>query len=197
MCGRFLLDADCEVLIERYDIFVGIETALEGMESLCDKRDEVFPGTEILIINSLKQAIWLTWGLKGLYGRTLINVRVETFFKSQEYQRLEPCLVPATGYYEWERRHKGKCKIESANGMMTFAGLWNPETQTVCILTMPASDELAWVHDRMPVILEPNDFESWFDGLRRKVLLNEIIKRKTPDLSVENLEPTMQLSLFD
>ena len=81
------------------------------------------------------------------------------------------CLVPANGFYEWQTRgaRKQPYKIGLRNGALcAFAGLWEkwtPETgeavETFTIITTRANKLVSEVHDRMPVIVAPADYQRW------------------------------------
>lgn len=88
------------------------------------------------------------------------------------------CLIPATHWFEWQKAGEGKAGVkiphtlglDPARGFM-FAGLWSlwrarPESAvaaTCVIMTMPASPNIAHVHDRMPVVLAPEAWKEWLD----------------------------------
>jgi putative SOS response-associated peptidase YedK len=110
----------------------------------------------------------------------IINARAETVAGKASFRnamKRRRCLVPADAYYEWLKLTAGR-RIERkpylfrrADGLpMGFAGLFETyigtdgaEIDTACILTTEASAATAAVHDRMPVILEPKDFDAWLD----------------------------------
>jgi putative SOS response-associated peptidase YedK len=78
------------------------------------------------------------------------------------------CLIPASGYFEWETRDKQKIKYKlrpAREGLFTFAGLYRSEagqsTPVFVILTAPAAGGISFIHDRMPLILTPEQRESW------------------------------------
>lgn len=92
----------------------------------------------------------------------------------REAMRRRRCLIPADGFYEWAK--VGPKEKQPYNfGMMddsvfAFAGLWErwrdpvgPVVETCTILTMKANALVAGVHDRMPVILKPEDYDLWLD----------------------------------
>jgi putative SOS response-associated peptidase YedK len=114
--------------------------------------------------------------LSEFKGFSTINARAETVAKSTTYR--EPfkkcrCLVPASGFYEWKKldaKNKQPFAFDLTNGkMMAFAGLWDPWKdpangqwlQSYTIITTDANELMAPVHDRMPVILHPSDFNRW------------------------------------
>ena len=95
--------------------------------------------------------------------------------------RRRRCIFIADAFYEWRRDAsvKGKGKPQSqpflirrADGApMAFAGLWETwtgpngeEVDGACVLTTPANQLISAIHDRMPVILEPEDFDRWLDA---------------------------------
>jgi putative SOS response-associated peptidase YedK len=89
--------------------------------------------------------------------------------------RSRRCVVPASGFYEWRRQGKGPKRpflIRRKDGqLMGLAGLWETwtdratgEVVTTCaIVTCPPNELMAELHDRMPVILDPADYDAWLD----------------------------------
>jgi putative SOS response-associated peptidase YedK len=110
----------------------------------------------------------------------IINARCETVNEKPSFRaamKRRRCLIPADAYYEWLKLGSGK-RIERkpylfrrADGRpMGLAGLWETyagadgaEIDTACILTTEANAATAAVHERMPAILEPEDFSAWLD----------------------------------
>lgn len=108
-----------------------------------------------------------------------INARAETVERSPAYRaafRGHRCIVPADAFYEWRRdpaiRRPQPYALERVDGaVMALAGLWaawrDPESAerlyTVTILTTIPNAVVAAIHDRMPVILEPADWDAWLD----------------------------------
>ena len=86
------------------------------------------------------------------------------------------CIIPASGFYEWtgEKGDKQPHLFTAADGspILAFAGLWDrwhdPESgEEVLSCTIIVSDASEWMkvyHDRMPMILDPKDFDGWLDG---------------------------------
>jgi len=114
-------------------------------------------------------------------GISTINARAETVATSRTYRepfKKRRCLVPASGFYEWKRldpKNKQSFAFDLLNGkMMAFAGLWDawkdPANgrwlQSYTIITTDANELMAPVHDRMPVILHPRNYDRWLDLLR-------------------------------
>ena len=110
------------------------------------------------------------------------------------------CLVPASGFYEWKRtaEEKQPYHISMADGSpMTFAGLWSPwhdkeageDILSFTILTTIANEFMAGIHDRMPVILTPDEFDRWLDGSDQELLKpcgNELLTAHPVSAAVGN-----------
>jgi putative SOS response-associated peptidase YedK len=108
----------------------------------------------------------------------IINARREGILERPAFKyamRYRRCLVPASGFYEW-RKGPGKTRQPfwvppRDGGVIAFAGLWETwhaadgsEIDSGCIVTVPANDRLAPIHDRMPAVIAPADFERWLTG---------------------------------
>ena len=123
----------------------------------------------------------MRWGLippwaKDLkIGYSTINARAETVDTKASFRsafKKRRCLVPADGFYEWQKREKGKQPYRITlkdEGIFAFAGLWElwkgeEEIESFTIIVTDANDFLRPIHDRMPVILEPADYDVWLDG---------------------------------
>lgn len=124
----------------------------------------------------------MRWGLLPAFVKdpkefpTLINARSEEVLGKPSFRnamRYRCCLIPADGFYEWTgpkgKRRPFLLRPRQAK-LIAFAGLYErwrdlegAEIDTVVILTCPANRAIASLHDRMPVVLAPEDFEAWLD----------------------------------
>lgn len=193
MCGRYYRRSDKQKIAEEFQVkHVGdfplppadYNVAPSTMQPVIrNNRDD---GERELV--SLRWGLVPFWtsDLKSFKGFSTINARAETIATSQTYR--EPfrkgrrCLIPASGFYEWKRvggkmapkkdQEKVPFAFDLANGhMLAFAGLWdarkNPADgswlQTFTIITTEANELMAPVHDRMPVILHPGEFNRWLE----------------------------------
>lgn len=118
------------------------------------------------------EAVRLTWGFLDRAGATpWPNARWETAATKPTFResiRNRRCLIPADGFFEWWAVAKKKWPIwfRLADGVpFAFAGIWHPAVgpgnDTFGILTTESNDLVRPVHDRMPVILTPSDFDTW------------------------------------
>jgi len=171
MCGRFALATDRETIerevrceyrsgsLEHYNIAPGAEIAAAVTSRRTGKRE----------IHSL------TWGLlpswEGGKGRLLFNARVETAALRPSFReswRLRRCIVPASGFYEWNK-DKVPHAITPAGGLFLFAGLWASQEEggtkraRCAILTAPAPAPLRELHRRCPAVISEQDAEVWLD----------------------------------
>lgn len=122
----------------------------------------------------------LTWGLVPHWTKDLeaarkpINARAETVATSDMFRAAlaeRRCLVPAGAFYEWKAMPGGKQPYAIARqdgAPLAFAGLWDgwrgldgTVLRTFAIITTPANAIMATLHDRMPAILEPEDWPAW------------------------------------
>ena len=192
MCGRYRLTRHKEVVEEHF----GVE-----IEGDLAPRYNIAPTQPVATVRQRpdapkRQFSWMKWGLiphwakDASAGYKMINARAETaadrpaFREALERRR---CLVPADGFYEWQKIGKSKqpfCFTLTDEGVFAFAGLWerwkNPQGQwieTCSILTTKPNRLLEDVHDRMPAMLRPEDYELWLDpGERRVESVIELIK---------------------
>ena len=111
----------------------------------------------------------MEWGYRMEDGRRLINARLETAAQKPTFRdgmRSRRCLMPMSAYYEWERRGNDRVKYRispKADGLSCLAGVYRLEEDgpRFAVLTMEAADELAFIHDRMPVLVPYAAREAW------------------------------------
>ena len=117
------------------------------------------------------------WAEEPKVGGQMINARAESAATKPVFReafRRRRCLVPADGFYEWKKLTSGKqpyCIRGRDHQPFAFAGLWErwlgsdayPPIESFTILTTEPNALLRPLHDRMPVILDPGDFDLWLD----------------------------------
>jgi putative SOS response-associated peptidase YedK len=183
MCGRYSLITPVEALRQLFGVL--------ELPNLAP-RYNVAPTQEMPVVRPRageargRELVAMRWGLVPEWadgpaiGGRMINARAETVAEKPSFRaafRARRCLVPADGFYEWvkddEARQPYRIALEGETPF-AFAGLWEnwqPPTgqdakplQTFTIVTTEANDRLRPIHPRMPVILDPADYETWLTG---------------------------------
>jgi putative SOS response-associated peptidase YedK len=116
------------------------------------------------------------WAKDASVGYKMTNARSETAAEKPAFRELlqrRRCLIPADAFYEWQKAAKSKqpyCFEMMRREPFAFAGLWDrwrgsdgTTLETCTILTTTPNQLLADVHDRMPVILPPTNYDLWLD----------------------------------
>jgi putative SOS response-associated peptidase YedK len=116
------------------------------------------------------------WAKEASIGSRMINARAETAAEKPAFRSAfskRRCVVPISSFFEWEKIEGQKTKqpwrfVRADGDIILLAGLWDPpnehaERGTFTILTTQANEFMSRVHDRMPVILEPEDASTWCD----------------------------------
>ena len=184
MCGRYELHSNPAA--------IALAFGLAHPPDL-QARYNIAPMTDVPIVrvatDGHRELVRMRWGLVPRWakdpsiGARMINARGETIAERPSFQmpyRRHRCLLPADGFYEWQRveraggaddKRKQPMRIGMADGsLFGLAGLferWRGEDGTVldtcAIVTTEANALLAPIHDRMPVIIGPDDYARWLD----------------------------------
>ena len=197
MCGRFYTDFDDEQYREMLALLYLKSERDAGLLML--KNGEVFPTDTIAALDAAGPRA-MRWGFARFDGKgKVINARSETALEKNMFRApmmTDPglpqtgrCLIPASGYFEWETREKQKIKYKlrpAKEGLFTFAGLYRSEvgqdTPVFVILTAPASGGISFIHDRMPLILAPEQREAW---LKDPTIAGKLLEEGVQDIVYE------------
>ncbi len=178
MCGRFTLTADPNDLREAFPWL--------NIPQNPTPRYNVAPTQPVAVIpNDGKQTLdYYIWGLVPFWakdpsiGSRMINARSETLMEKPSFKsafKRKRCLIPATGFYEWKAVEGQKTKtpmyIQLKTGKpFAFAGLWDrwesTEGSTILsctIITTRPNELVGQIHNRMPVILHPENYSLWLE----------------------------------
>ena len=179
MCGRYNLITDAPALIE----FFEIEQTLFDASAL-QPRYNIAPSQDVPIVRDTgngRELALARWGLVPHWSKdakpkySTINARAETVADKPTYRETfkhKRCLIPATGFYEWQ--HVGSEKIphhiQPPEGeVFAFAGLWDhwdkdgPGFDSCSIIVTVANTTMQPIHERMPVILNPAQYSIWLN----------------------------------
>ncbi len=181
MCGRFSLAQTAESIAQAFQL-------PEIPDRRLAPRYNIAPTQLVAAMtqengNAARQLRWLRWGLipswakDSKIGNRLINARAETLTQKPSFRhafKRRRCLILADGFYEWKKtgNRKQPYYFELKNGQsFALAGLWETwqpkggEAIASCtIVTTEANALIQPIHDRMPVILEPDNYEQWLDS---------------------------------
>src|SRR5215204_3532181 len=186
MCGRFTLKSPERV---KFDNVVNSVVPDDLI-----RRYNIAPSQNVLAVverDAVRELTFLQWGLIPFWSKEakgFINARFETIDEkptfSESFQRRR-CLIPADGFYEWERVNK---KISQPyyfymkdETPFAFAAIWdrwksNGATITSCaIITTSANELLSTIHHRMPVILPPESHALWLNEDLRSTDLKDLL----------------------
>ena len=193
MCGRFYLDVPADELMSHF----GLELA-----PALEPRYNIAPSQSVpVILNGARgrELRMLRWGLIPFWakdekiGYRTINARAETVDSKPAFRaafRHRRCLIPASGFYEWQVGADGKqpyCIHPRQRPLFAFAGLyehWQDGTGKVVdsctILVTQANDRIQPVHDRMPVILSAEHYPAWLDPQTKDPALLKPLLKSAP-----------------
>ncbi|HVF05737.1 MAG TPA: SOS response-associated peptidase [Frankiaceae bacterium] len=166
MCGRYSASRPPDLTEETYAARVVDEPPPPSWNvAPTDPVSVVVDRGEGRELRTLRWGLIPSWADDPRIASRLINARAETVAEKPAFRSAlvrRRCLVPADGWYEW--RQKRPHFISRAEPI-AFAGLYerNGETRTFTIVTTEAAPDVAYLHDRMPVVLPPDVWDEWLD----------------------------------
>lgn len=176
MCGRYVVAYDPQTLVAGFSLTRVVPFP---------RRWNVTPQSQVPVVYETREgervAELMRWGLvphwakDATVGHKLNNARAEGVFDKPSFRqgvRRRRCLLPASGFYEWQPAKAGKQPwyISGRDArLLAMAGLfeaWRADDQeewllTCCIITVAANALMAPIHDRMPALLAPSDWSTW------------------------------------
>jgi putative SOS response-associated peptidase YedK len=179
MCGRFALNSTPRRIAAHFRLHT------DQFELF--PRYNIAPTQPVMIVREntytkereMTHVVWgliPSWAKDVAIGQRMINARSESAATKQGYRgamKYRRCLVPADGFYEWKKAEKKGPKqpyfIHKRDGeLLGLAGLWEhwqgpggEEVESCTILTTEPNEAMSALHDRMPVILSPDDYDRW------------------------------------
>jgi putative SOS response-associated peptidase YedK len=179
MCGRYRLSRRKQLVEEYFDVSSDTDDWVP--------RFNIAPTQPVPVIRqhpeeARRNLSMMRWGLIPSWAKNtsgaarMINARSETADSLPAFReaiKLRRCLIPADGFYEWQRQGSAKqpfCFEVNDSELFAFAGLWerwkDPSGQWIrscSILTTMPNALTSAIHDRMPVILDKSDYDLWLD----------------------------------
>jgi putative SOS response-associated peptidase YedK len=193
VCGRYRLSRRKQIVEEYFD-------SVSGEEDWAP-RYNIAPTQSVPVIRQnpkepIRELSLMRWGLIPSWSKDpsgaarMINARAETASTKPAFRdalKSRRCLIPADGFYEWSRTGTTKqpyCFVVNEGELFAFAGLWDrwkdPSgnwIKTCSILTTIPNAVTTAVHDRMPVILDPDSYDLWLDpGMTNVAAASELLK---------------------
>jgi putative SOS response-associated peptidase YedK len=194
MCGRYRMTR-ADKLAQQFEILE------EEIDVELTPRYNVAPGQMIAAVrqhrekpvrklSSFKWGLVPSWAKDPNIGYKMLNARSETIADKPAYReafKSRRCLIPADGFYEWKTEGKAKQPFHFGmkdDGIFALAGIWerwkDPKgsmLETCSILTTSPNALMEGIHDRMPVIVRPDDYDLWLDpGYKNTEGLAELLK---------------------
>jgi putative SOS response-associated peptidase YedK len=183
MCGRFVSASPPDEIAKYFGVEQVSESKLEPSYNVAPTNDIY----TVLESGGVRRLAPMHWGLVPIWakdpkiGNKMINARSETLAEKNAYKHAyskKRCIIPADGFYEWERIEGQKNKQpwfihRTDEQPLAFAGLWeawrgpgrdsDEELHSCTIITGSPNEKMAEIHDRMPVILSQDQWSTWLD----------------------------------
>lgn len=195
MCGRFTTTIDLEEIARHFNIDV-VEGEYQPLYNAA-------PSMEIpaLTDSPSRKLSFFCWGLVPSWandptiGNKLINARAETLAEKPSFRRAyqqRRCLIPADSFFEWKKEKKSRIpyrifmRNKSPFGLAGLWEVWSPSGGTplysCTIITTEANALLRPIHDRMPVIIKPQDYNLWLNpSVQEPFVLNSLLQPYPPE----------------
>src|SRR5271168_1055539 len=207
MCGRFSLTVNSKQIAEYFDVDIDVDVQLRP-------RYNISPSQMIPTIKNnekgKREFAEMKWGLIPVWAKDpkvafkykTINARGETVDTTSMYKsafKSRRCLIPSTGFYEWKKlteklKQPYYIHLKDAE-IFALAGLYEhwkspdgaQEITSCTIVTTAANQFMSAIHDRMPVILEPESYDDWLSGKQGKDLIRQYPDKKMTSFPVSTL----------
>lgn len=200
MCGRYTLTATADEILDTFSWLV-----LPNDPAALTPRFNIAPSQPIAVVpntgeNELDFFIWGLipfWAKDPKIGNRMINARGETLAEKPSFKaayKYRRCLILTSGFYEWKKEPGSTVKVPhyirlKSGEPFAFAGLWErwnapdgSEVLSSAIITTSPNELIAPIHNRMPVILPPENHQEWLTpGEKSPVELNPLLKAYPAD----------------
>lgn len=184
MCGRFVLFTTGDELLEAVGSLPGI-TAVHAPDGTPPPRYNIAPTQQVPLVRIDKTEALIDaarWGLlptwkKDDTGAPLFNARGETVAEKPSFRsafKARRGLMVLDGYYEWKQEGKGKQPyyVTAPDGLLYAAALWDTglDRLSTTMVTKDATENMAWLHHRLPLFLRADEVEQWVHGTPEEAL---------------------------
>ena len=193
MCGRYYVDDETVREIEKLVRQVGEKMRHESLQEAGRiTAGDIYPGKDAPVLSMRDGSlccIWQRWGFPGFDGRKLIfNARCESALEKPLFRDSilnRRIVVPAARFYEWNKKKEKNTFYRKDMPVLFMAGFSRRygDREHFVILTTEANASMEPVHERMPLILEPDEITEWVrNGTKTEDILRQIpclLERKT------------------
>lgn len=198
MCGRYVRFTPLRQLLPQFGV------RPERIDDKLPGGYNIAPGQNILVVREdteqgrtyglLRWGLIPSWAKDPAIGHRMINARAEGVADKPAFRaafRSRRCLVPADGFYEWAKKGNQRQPYyfqRRDRGSLAFAGLWERwhgnggVVESCTIITTSANATLRSIHERMPVILAPEDYDLWLAPTQPPALLEQLLRPAPDDL---------------
>jgi putative SOS response-associated peptidase YedK len=175
MCGRYTAVADLREVVTT----LGVDEVIAALD---EPRFNIAPTQQVSAViqnDNHRQLDLFSWGLQlpwtKLAPSNLINARIESVTEKPSFReaiRYRRCLIPASGWYEWQSTMQSAGRKQpfyfysKTTPVLAFAGIYElaeDNSKSLAIITQSADEVVSPIHDRMPFILSNRDFSTWLD----------------------------------
>lgn len=184
MCGRYVLSD--QAVLDNYWAELTLKYGGDLLKTL--KFGEIFPHTFNVVLDKEASPSIMKWEY-NVFNRQVINTRIESIRDKSFYRNAFRCLIPATGFYEWDKE-KNRYLIHDNDALFFMAGIYQQENDqyNYSVITRPAS-QTRYIHERAPVIMNREEAREYL----KKMDIDAMI-RNNPDMQIES--PLLKLDLF-
>lgn len=176
MCGRYSITSPVEALRRMF--------GFQALPNLAPNYNVAPTNAVPIVHNDMGQSVldFARWGLipswaKEIGSKPLINARAETVEEKPSFRapfKRRRCLVPADGFYEWQKQPSGFKQPyymhPAKGGPFAMGGIWDEwaapdgsEINSLAIITTPSNQSLRALHHRLPLVIEETDFDIWLE----------------------------------
>ncbi|HSE89793.1 MAG TPA: SOS response-associated peptidase [Candidatus Binatia bacterium] len=215
MCGRFTATFEFSHIQVRWNLDCDLPPYKPRFNI---SPEQTFPNIPVIVRHKGgNECRLMHWGLIPHWvedpsiGNQMINARAETLTELPSFKLLVDryrCIIPADGFYEW--RKEGKRKVPMwvhlrSREPFALAGLWDiwrkpdgRKLESFTIITTEPNELIQPIHNRMPVILRPDDEEQWLDTSRTFVKAKSLLKPYPEELmDAHDVSPIVNSAKYD
>lgn len=197
MCGRYYVDDETAKAVARLIGQINEKSSVSRDVHPTDSATIITGYVDNYVDKLAEKQMY--WGFPSFQGKgVLFNARCETVLEKRMFKESairQRCVIPAKGFYEWDKQKNKVTFLRKDEPLLWMAGIYNrfEGVDRFVILTTKANASVSPVHDRMPLIIESNELENWiFDEKSLVYLLN-----KDPVLLERYMPYEQQSLLFD